>query len=116
MSGMIYEDGDPIETYTVFPNDLLDKIADIDLTKEEIKVLFRIIRDTVGYEREDDPRKADGTSVRKTSNNLPIDRFLKKTDLSEQDIKTALDSLEKRNIISGFRDWITLNHHVDQWI
>ncbi|MCP3685555.1 MAG: replication protein [bacterium] len=113
MSGMIYDNGDQVGTYTVFPNDILEKIDDLDLTIEERKVLHRIIRDTVGYERE---KKPDGTSVRKTSNHFPINRFLEKTDLSEQDIETALDNLKERKIISRYEDGITLNNHVEEWI
>lgn len=111
--GMIYEDGKEVGRYTVIPNDVLDKIADIDLTKEERKVLYRVIRDTIGYEK---TKKIDRTSVRRLSHDIPVDRFVKKTGLKKEKIETALDSLGKRRIIKRQGDTITFNNNLDEWL
>jgi len=110
---MIYEDGTPVGRYTVIPNDILDKTTDIDLTKEERKVLIRIIRNTVGYE---EYKKKDGTSVRKLSNDLPEDYLIEKTELSSEEVASALESLEKRRIIRREGNEVTFNKNLDEWI
>jgi len=109
---MIYPDGTPVGRYTVIPNDVLEKVDDIELAMEERKVLARIIRDTIGYEKKKQP---DGTSVRVLTANLPVDRFVKKTGLPETKIVTALNSLEKRRIIRRKGDRVTFNHHLSEW-
>jgi phage replication O-like protein O len=109
---MIYPDGESVGRYSTIGDDILEKVADIELTRAERKVLDRIIRDTVGYEE----RKAwTGQSVRRVTHELPIKRFIEKTLLPPAVISEALDKLEQKNIIERNGDSITFNHHVDRW-
>ena len=110
---MVYPDGQSVGRYSPIGNDILEKVADIELTRVERKVLTRVIRDTIGY-----PQKQNwtGEEVRRVTYKIPIDRFVEKTGLSPMDITTALDNLEQRKIIMREGDKITFNHHLDQWL
>ena len=110
---MIYEDGTPVGRYTVVPNDVLEKVADISLTKAQRKVLDRIIRDTIGYETTKD---FSGKSIRRLTHDISIDRFKDKTGLTEQEVKDALDDLENRQMIKRKGDSITFNKELGQWL
>lgn len=109
---MIYEDGKEVGTYTVIPNDVLEKIAEIDLTKGERKILLRIIRNTIGYEA---TKKMDGTSIRRLSADLPEDYLKEKTGVSKEKAANILGSLEKRRIIKRQGITVTLNNNLDEW-
>jgi len=109
---MIYEDGKEFGTYTVIPNDVLEKIAEIDLTKGEMKVLLRIIRNTIGYEV---TKKMDGTSVRRLSYDFTEDYLEEKTGVSKEKVATILDNLEKRRIIKRQGITVTFNNNLGEW-
>jgi phage replication O-like protein O len=112
-SNMIYPDKTPVGRYSAIGNDVLEKVAGMDLTREERMVLNRIMEDTIGWES---TRTFSNESVRRVTHNIPIKRFEDKTGLSTQDINNALDNLEKRLIISRQGDDITFNHHLGQWV
>jgi len=109
-SKMVYEDGTEFGRYTVIPNNVLDRIAEIDLTNDEKKVLFRIIRNTVGYET-----TKNGTSVRKLSADFPLEYLVEKTGVSGRKVETILKRLEKRRIIERRGDTITFSHSLELW-
>jgi phage replication O-like protein O len=111
---MVYEDSTEIESYTTVPNDVLEKIADTELTHDEMKILFRVLRDTVGWEVEES--KGFGkASVRRLSHDIPTERFVDKTGLPEDRVITARDSLETRHIIKRDGDEVTFNNNLDEW-
>jgi len=111
-SNMIYPDNTLVGRYSSIGNEVLEKVADIELTREERMVLTRIMEDTIGWEE----RKAwTGESVRRVTYDIPVDRFVEKTGLSQTDITTALDNLEQRKIIKRDGDKITFNHHLEEW-
>ncbi len=110
---MRYPDGTPVGRYSAIGNDVLEKVADIELTRAGRKVLDRIMRDTIGYSEK---QKWTGEEVRRVTHEIPIERFVEKTGLSEAEIKTALDNLEKRQIIKREGDSITFNYHLGEWL
>lgn len=112
-SSMVYPDGKPVGRYSAIGNDVLEKVADIELSRPERKVLDRIMKDTIGY-----PEIQEWTQeeVRRVTHEIPMERFVDKTGLSEAEIKTALDNLEQRKIIKGDGDEITFNHHLEEWV
>ncbi len=112
-SSMVYPDGKPVGRYSAIGNDVLEKIADIELTRAERKVLDRIVKDTIGYPEED---KWTGETFRRVKYEISVERFVEKTGLLEAEIKTALDNLEERQIIKRDGDSITFNYHVKEWI
>lgn len=95
-SSMVYPDGIKYGRYTNVSNDVLEKVADIELTRPERKVLTRIIRDTIGYS---EIQKWTKEEVKRVSKEIPIERFVEKTGLTEAEISTALNNLEQRKII-----------------
>jgi len=109
---MVYPDGKPVGRYSAIGNDVLEKIADIELPRPERKVTDRIIKDTIGY-----PQKQSWTQeeVRRVTYEIPMERFVEKTGLSEEEIRSALDSLEQKNMIKCNGDEITFNHHLEEW-
>ena len=109
---MVYPDGTPYGRYSTVSNDVLEKIADIELTRVERKVLTRVIRDTIGYPQK---QKWTGEEVRRITYEEPMERLLEKTGLTEVEISTALDNLEQRKIIKRDGDKITFNHHLEEW-
>ena len=112
-SSMVYPDGKPIKRYSAIDNEVLEKVADIELTRPERKVLDRIIKDTIGYP---EIQKWTQEEVRRVTYEITIERFEEKTGLSEAEIKTALDNLERKKIIKRDGDKITFNHHLDEWV
>ena len=110
---MFYPDGTPVGRYSAIGNDVLEKIADIELTRAARKVLDRIMRDTIGYP---DEQRRTKERVRRVTNDITMERFKEKTGLSEAEIKTALDNLKNRRIIKRDGDTITFNHHLEKWI
>lgn len=112
-SSMVYPDGKPVGRYSSIGNDVLEKVADIELTRPERKILDRIMRDTIGYPA---TQKWTGEEVRRVTYEIPIERFIEKTGLSEAEIRTALDNLEERRIIKREVDRITFNHHLEEWL
>ena len=112
-SSMRYPDGKRIKRYSAIDNEVLEKVADIELSSPERKVLDRIMKDTIGY-----PQIQSWTQeeVRRVTYEIPMERFVGKTGLSEEEIKTALDNLEQRKIIKRDGDNITFNHHLDEWL
>lgn len=111
-AGMFYPDGTRVGDYSPIGNNVLDKIADIELTRAEREVLTRVIEDTIGWEKSE----GFGGSIRRLTYEIPVDRFEDKTGLSQTDITAALDNLEKRQIIKRDGDSITFNHHLDEWV
>ncbi|MFC2019408.1 replication protein [Chloroflexota bacterium] len=112
-SSMVYPDGTPVGRYSAIGNDVLEKVADIELTRPERKVLDRSMKDTIGYP---ETQKWTEEEVRRVKYEIPIKRFVEKTGLLEEEIKTALDNLESRNIIKHDGDTITFNHHLEDWV
>lgn len=112
-SSMVYPDGRPVGRYSTIGNDVLEKVADIELTRAERKVLDRIMRDTIGYSEK---QKWTEEEVRRGTYEIPMERFVEKTGLSEAEIKTALNNLEQREIIKRDGDSITFNHHLEEWL
>ncbi len=112
-SSMRYPDRTPYGRYSTVSNDVLEKVADIELTRAERKVLTRVIRDTIGYPQK---QPLTGEEVRRVTYEITIERFKEKSGLLEAEIKTALDNLERRNIIKREGDKITFNHHLDEWV
>jgi phage replication O-like protein O len=112
-SNMIYPDGKPVGRYSAIGNDVLEKIADIELTRPERKVLDMIIRDTIGY-----PEKLKWAEeeVRRVTYEIPMEQFVEKTGLLEKKITPALDNLERRKIIKRDRDNIYFNYHLKEWL
>jgi len=110
---MVYPDHTPVGRYSAIGNDVLDKVADIELTRPQRKVLNRIMQDTLGYDEE---TKFTGERVRRVTQPMPIERFEEKTGLTREEILPALETLEKRQIIRRNGDTITFNHHLDQWL
>ncbi len=110
---MVYPDHSPVGRYSAIGNDVLEKIADIELTRPQRKVLDRIMKDTIGYDEE---TKFTGERVRRVTQPMPIERFEEKTGLTKEEIIPALEVLEKRQIIRRNGDTITFNHHIDQWL
>jgi len=113
MSNMVYPDGKPVGRYSALGNDVLEKVADIELSRPERKVLDRIMKDTIGYAEKQSWTQEE---VRRVKHEIPIERFLHKTGLTEAEIKPALDSLEQRNIIKRDGDSIIFNHHLEEWL
>jgi phage replication O-like protein O len=109
---MVYPDGRPVGRYSAIGNDVLEKVADIELTRAERKVLDRIMKDTIGYAK---LQKWTKEEVRRVTYDIPIARFEEKTGLTEEKIETALTSLEERQIIKRDGDKITFNHHLEEW-
>lgn len=109
---MRYPDGKRIKRYSAIDNEVLEKVADIELTRPERKVLDRIIKDTIGYP---EIQKWTQEEVRRVTYEIPMERFVGKTGLSEEEIETALASLEERRIIKRDGDEITFNHHLEDW-
>jgi len=109
---MVYPDGRPVGRYSSIGNDVLQKIADIALLRPERKVLDRVVKDTIGY-----PQKQNWTKeeFRRVTYEISMERFKDKTGLGEEEIKTALANLEARNIIKRLDDYITFNHHLEEW-
>ncbi|MFC1924412.1 replication protein [Chloroflexota bacterium] len=112
-SNMVYPDGKPVGRYSAIGNDVLEKIADIELTRPERKVLDRIMKDTIGYPEQQTWTREE---VRRVTYDIPIKRLVEKTGLTESEINPALDNLEQRNIIKRDGDTITFNHHLDEWV
>ncbi len=112
-SSMVYPDGKPVGRYSAIGNDVLEKIADIELTRAERKILDRIMRDTIGYP---EIEKWTEEEVRRVTYEIPMERFIEKTGLSEEEINPALENLEKRQIIRREVDRITFNHHLEEWL
>jgi hypothetical protein len=112
-SNMVYPDMTPVGRYSAIGNEVLERVAETEFTKEERVVLIRIMEDTIGWEAE---RTWVGSSVRRVTHDIPLERFQYKTGLSGVQITTALDSLEKRRIIKRDGDTITFNHHLDKWL
>jgi phage replication O-like protein O len=110
---MIYPDGRSVGRYSAIGNDVLEKIADIELTRVERKVLDRIMKDTIGYP---DEQKWSKEKVRRITYEIPKERFIEKTGLSEAEINTALNNLEQRKVIKRDGDSITFNHHLEEWV
>jgi hypothetical protein len=110
---MVYPDGEPVGRYTVISNDILEKIASIELTREERMVLDRVIKDTVGYE---EGKGWGGASIRRVTHEMPVERFVEKTGLAATEIRAALDNLERRSIIEREGDNVTFNHHLEEWV
>jgi phage replication O-like protein O len=110
---MVYPDGTLYGRYSTVSNDVLEKIADLELTRAERKVLTRVIRDTIGYPQK---QKWTGEEVRRVTYDIPMERFVEKTGLPEAEISTALDNLEQRKIIKREGDKITFNHHLVEWV
>ncbi len=108
-----YPDGRPYGRYTNLSNDVFDKLADIELTRAERKVLTRTIRDTIGYSKIQSWTKEE---VKRVTYEIPVERFEEKTGLSKAEIKTALNNLEQRKIIECDGDKITFNHHLEEWL
>ncbi|MFC1998860.1 replication protein [Chloroflexota bacterium] len=111
---MYYEDGTRTGTYSAIPHAVLDKIADIDFTKDEWKILLRIIRNTIGYEAH--KNLTDGLSVRRMSYDFTEDYLVEKTGVGIYNLHSALDSLTKRNIIKCEKLKITFNNNLGEWI
>jgi phage replication O-like protein O len=111
-SNMVYPDGRSVGRYSAIGNDVLEKIADIELTRAERKVLDRIVKDTIGYPETKSFTKQER---RRVKTKITMERFKEKTGLTEEEIETALDNLEQRNIIKRDGDEITFNHHLDEW-
>lgn len=111
-SSMVYPDGRPVGRYSAIGNDVLEKVADIELSRPERKVLDRIIKDTIGYP---ETQKWTKEEVRRVKHEIPLKRFVEKTGLTESEISTALYNLEQRNIIKRDGDTITFNHHLEEW-
>lgn len=112
-SSMRYPDGRLIRRYSAIDNEVLEKVADTELTRPERKVLDRIIRDTIGYP---ETQKWTQEEVRRVTCEIPTGRLVEKTGLSEEEIETALTSLEERRIIKRDGDKITFNHHLEEWM
>ena len=112
-SSMVCPDGKPVGRYSAIGNDVLEKIAEIELPRPERKVLDRIIKDTIGYP---EIQKWTQEEVRRVTYEIPMERFVEKTGLSEEEIETALASLEERRIIRRNGEKITFNHHLDEWV
>ena len=113
MSPVVYPDNTPYGSYTNVSNDVLEKIADIELTRPERKVLTRIIRNTIGYV---ESTSYLGDEFKRVTSNFAMEYLVENTGLSEEEIKTALASLEDRRIIKRDGDRITFNHHLDEWV
>lgn len=112
-SSMVYPDGKPVGRYSAIGNDVLEKVADIELSRPERKVLDRIMKDTIGYPQQQPFTKEE---VRRVTHEILIERFKDKTGLSEAEITTVLDNLEQRKIIKREGDKITFNHHLEEWL
>ena len=112
-SNMIYPDETPVGRYSVIGNEVLEKVAGIELTREERKVLTRIMEDTIGWE---EGRTWKNESIRRVTYDIPMERFVEKTGLSKAEINPALDNLEQREIIKRDGDTITFNHHLEDWV
>ncbi len=112
-SSMVYPDGKPVGRYSAIGNDVLEKVADIELTRAERKVLTRVIIDTIGYPETD---KWTGEEFRRVTQEISMERFIDKTSLSEEEIMTSLDNLEDRQIIKREADRITFNYHLEEWV
>lgn len=112
-SNMIYPDETPVGRYSAIGNEVLEKVANIELTREERIVLTRIMEDTIGWE---EGRTWKNESIRRVTYDIPVERFIEKTGLSEGEITTSLDNLEQRNIIKRDGDSITFNHHLEAWV
>ena len=54
--------------------------------------------------------------MRRITYEEPMERLVEKIGLSEAKIKTALASLEARQIIKCEGDRITFNHHLEEWL
>ena len=111
-SNMIYPDRAPVGRYSAIGNEVLEKVAEME-TREERIVLTRIMEDTIGWE---EGRTWDDTSIRRVTRDISVERFVDKTGLSEQEIKSTLDNLEKRQIIKRDGDTITFNHKLGEWV
>lgn len=112
-SNMIYPDETPVGRYSAIGNEVLEKVASSELTREERIVLTRIMEDTIGWE---EGRTWKNESIRRVTYNIPIERFIEKTTLSEAEINPALENLEKRQIIKREGDSITFNHYLEEWL
>ena len=112
-SSLVYPDGTRVGGYSAIGNNILQKIAEVVLTKSERKVLTRIIIDTIGKEERKNWKKE---SVRRVRYNIPIERFEDKTCMVKREIKEALDNLEKRKIIKRQGDDIAFSYHLEEWI
>ena len=111
-SSMVYPDGRPVGRYSAIGNDVLEKIADIELPRPARKVLDRIVRDTIGYSEKQSFTQEE---TRRVKTDISMERFKEKTGLTEVEIKSGLWSLENRNIIRREGDTITFNHHLEEW-
>ena len=112
-SNMIYPDETPVGRYSAIGNNVLEKVAEIESTREERVVLTRIMEDTFGWREK---TLFDGTQVVRVTHDIPVERFVDKTGLSKVQITTALDNLEKRQIIKRDGDTITFNHKLGEWV
>ena len=112
-SSMRYPDGRPVGRYSAIGNDVLEKIADIELSRPERKVLDRIMKDTIGYPETQPFTKEE---VRRVTYEITMERFIDKTGLTEEEIEDALNSLEDRQIIMRDGDRFTFNHHLEEWV
>ena len=112
-SNMVYPDGRPVGRYSAIGNDVLEKIADIELPRPARKVLDRIVKDTVGY-----PEKQSFTQqeTRRVKTDISMERFKEKTGLTEVEIESGLWSLANRSMITRVGDTITFNHHLEEWM
>jgi hypothetical protein len=111
-SNMVYPDMTPVGKYSAIGNEVLEKVASIELTRAERMVLTRVMEDTVAWE---EGKTWVGSSIRRVTRDIPMERFEDKTGLLRADITTALDSLEKRRIIKSSGDTITFNHKLGEW-
>jgi hypothetical protein len=110
---MVYPDGRPVGRYSAIGNDVLEKIADIELPRPARKVLDRIVKDTIGYP---ETKKFTQQEVRRVKTEITMERFKEKTGLTEVEINSGLWSLENRRIIRREGDTITFNHHLEEWM
>ena len=109
---MKYPDGTLVGRYTVVPNNVLDVLAEIDLTKDERKILHRIIRNTIGY---GEGRDFGGANIRRVSYDFPLDYLEEKTGVPKEKIEPILVSFEARNFIRREGISITFNIKLDEW-
>ena len=112
-SNMVYPDNTPVGRYSAIGNAVLEKVARIELTSEQRMVLTRVMQDTLGWREK---KLFDGTNVVRVTHDIPIERFEDKTGLLPAEIITALDNLEKRQIIKRDGDAITFNHKLEDWL
>ncbi len=96
------------ETFTRFPNFILEQLMSFDLSGREFKIVLAVIRKTYGFH--------------KTAEELSLKTLSKLTGINKGDISTVVNSLMEREIIFEIEKpdffsgrTITLNENVNKW-